>query len=158
MRAKVSRKLAFLGLTLALAAAGCARPPSFTPAEGTLLLDDQPLPNAKIELYPDGSRYGVDYNAVAITDDQGHFTFHGAYKDQDGAPVGKDRVVVTEAPPPRNLRGQSAEAQEAYTKYMQDLKNRPIPGVYASAVKTPLIVEIKSDQKEYTIHLTRKGP
>jgi hypothetical protein len=76
-------------------------------------------------------------------------------KNEPGAVVGKNRVVVINAPPPPEARGMSRKAQEAATRYNANLKNRPIPSQYSTAAKTPAVVEVKQDQKEYTIKLTR---
>jgi len=150
-----SRKACLLGLAAALLLAGCARPPSFTPVEGTVLLNDKPLPNARVEFVPDLSRYGAEYNASGITDENGRFTLSGTYKGEPGGPVGKCRVVVTEAPAPADTRGMDGASQERFAKYVQGLKNRPIPETYGAVGSTPLTVDVKPDQKDYAINLKR---
>jgi hypothetical protein len=51
----------------------------------------------------------------------------------------------------------SQRAQEGYARHLKGLKNRPIPEWYGSAVKTPLIIEVTTAQKDYTLKLTRGG-
>jgi hypothetical protein len=91
-----------------------------------------------------------------VTDDKGHFILTCAYQSQPGAVVGSHRVVVTDAPVPRELRGQSAQAQAKLAQYQAGLKNRPIPAVYGNVGQTPLRIEVKADQKTYAVNLTRK--
>ena len=145
-----------LCLALALLACGCAEaPPRLTEVEGTVLLNDKPLPQALVRFVPDASGPGASLIATGITDDNGHFRLTCDMKNEPGAIVGKNRVVVTDAPPPPEARGPSGKAQEANARYLAGLKNRPIPAAYTTAAKTPVIVEVKPEQKEYTIKLTR---
>jgi hypothetical protein len=140
---------------LCLSAAGCGKqsPPPVTEAGGVVLLNGNPLPNAQVQFVPDLSGFGAELNSTAITDEQGRFQLTCAKDQQAGAVVAKHRVVVTDAP--SKYRGPSAEAQAGYASYVKTLKNRPIPEQYGSVGGTPLRVEVKADQKEYKIELTR---
>src|SRR5206468_6769755 len=82
-----------------LALSGCAKgPPPVTEVSGVVLLEGQPLPQAKVEFIPELSNFGAEMNSTAITDDQGRFTLTCAYKQQSGAVVGKHHVLVSERP------------------------------------------------------------
>jgi hypothetical protein len=147
-----------LCLALALLACGCAEaPPRLTEVEGTVLLDNKPLPQALVRFVPEASGPGAALIATGVTDDQGHFRLTCDMKNEPGAVVGKNRVVVIDAPPPAEARGPSGKAQEAAARYLAGLKmkNRPIPQAYSTAAKTPVTVEVKQEQKDYTIKLTR---
>ena len=69
--------------------------------------------------------------------------------------VGKHKVLVSEAPADESMRGMDGASQERYTRYIQGLRNRPIPPQYGSVGKTPLVIEVTPDKKEYEIKLTR---
>jgi hypothetical protein len=146
-----------LCLGLALTLTGCAKtPPPVTEAEGVVLLDGVPLPNARVEFVPQLSDFGAEMNSSGVTDEKGRFRLTCNDKEQPGAVVGKHRVLVTDPPMPREFRGQSEKAQAAATAYLQGLKNRPIPEAYATVGRTPLEVEVTTEQKSYTLNLTRK--
>jgi hypothetical protein len=146
-----------LGLTLALALCGCGKtPPAVTEAEGVVLLNGKPLPNAQVEFVPMLADFGAEMNSVGVTDEQGRFRLTCNDKRQPGAVVGKHRVLVTDPPMPRELRGQSEKAQKAQTEYQAKLKNRPIPEEYGNVGQTPLQIEVTPEQKSYTLTLTRK--
>jgi len=152
----VPTRLLALCLPLALLACGCGEaPPRLTEVEGTVLLNNKPLPQALVRFVPEANGPGASLVATGITDDKGHFRLICDVKKEPGAVIGKNRVVVINAPPPAEARGLSGKAQEAGARYEASLKNRPIPEAYSSAVKTPVTVEVKPEQKEYTIKLTR---
>jgi hypothetical protein len=157
MRTRTRPLPRYLGLALALLACGCGGSPPLTEVEGTVLLNDQPLPNALVRFVPELPGQEGTLTSVAITDAQGRFRLTCEGKNAPGAVVGKHRVVVTEAPPPEEFRGMSRKAQEGYAAYRARQKNRPIPVVYGNLWKTPLQVEVKQDQKTYPLNLTRKG-
>jgi hypothetical protein len=148
---------AFLGLLVAsgLAVTGCAKsPPPLTEVSGVVLLDGRPLPKARVEFGPQLKEFGAQFNSTALTDDQGRFVMKTA-KDESGAVVATHKVLVTEDTPD-DLRDQGAQARLA--QYHASLKNqnRPIPEVYGNVLQTPIEVEVKKDQKEYSISLTRR--
>ena len=151
MRAKICRACIPLTLSVVVFAAGCTKkPPSFTPAEGTVTLNGQPLPHAKVEFCPELENFGAEFNSTAVTDEKGHFSF-GA----DGAAVGKHKVVILDGPPPAEARGMSEKAQNALTEYKKNLKNRPIPSKYGSYSQTPLEIEVTTGKSNYDLPLTR---
>ena len=155
-RTMIAPALAGLGLVVAVALVGCARvPPPVTDAEGTLLLDGKPLPGAEVEFVPELAHFGAEMNSTGVTDDQGHFRLTCVYNQQPGAVVGKHHVVVTEAPTPPELRGMDGRSQARLAEYLAKLKNRPIPEVYGTLGKTPLVVEVKAGEKTYDLQLTR---
>jgi hypothetical protein len=145
-----------LALTV-LALGGCnkVRPPTLTEVEGTVLLDGKPLPNAQVEFQPDLPKFRAEYNSYATTDDNGHFQMVCAHMQTPGAAIGKHRVLVSEPPAPKEFRGMDGESQERYARYVDGLKNRPIPPQYGAANTTPLNIEVKAGQKTYDINLSR---
>ncbi len=147
--------LLYLGLALVLLASGCARPPQVTEVEGTVLLNNEPLPNALVQFVPDLPGQEGSLSSNAVTDDKGNFRLVCSRGQEPGAVVGKHRVVITDAPPPAEVRGLSPKAQQAEAKYRAGLKNRPIPETYGSVLKTPLVIEVTPDKKTYTLTLTR---
>jgi hypothetical protein len=143
-----------IALLFCLVALGCSRLPAVTEVEGTVYLNDEPLPNARIQFIPELDGFGAEVYSQAITDEQGHYCLSFPFKEKTGAVVGKHRVVIADPPPPKEMRGQREESQEKVVNYFKGLKNRPIPRVYASAVNTPLVVEVKGDQQIYDLHLS----
>ena len=150
--------LAGLALGAALALPGCAKvPPPVTDAEGTVLLDGKPLPQAQVEFVPELRNFGAEMDSLAVTDDRGHFHLTCTYKQQPGAVVGKHHVLVSEPPTPAEFGSQDERTQAKFAQYMAKLKNRPIPEAYGTLGKTPLVVEVKPGQTTYDLQLTR-GP
>jgi hypothetical protein len=146
--------VAALGLVV-LCLAGCTKtPPSVVEVTGVVLLNGEPLPKAKVDFVPQLAGFGADQNSSAVTDDQGRFTLSYKFGTQPGAVVGLHHVVVTNYMPPE-YHSISADAQNRWAEYLKGLKNRPIPEQYTSVVKTPLKIEVKPDQKEYKVELTR---
>jgi hypothetical protein len=134
-----------------LALCGCSKggPPPIVPAEGLVLLNGQPLPNALIAFVPKVPDLGYEYVAVGTTDEKGRFQLD--CKGQSGACACENRVTVVDAPIPEGTRGnQTAEA-----KYYAGLKNRPIPDQYANVARTPLAVTVTAGQTEYKVELKR---
>jgi hypothetical protein len=135
--------------------AGCAkRPPVMTEVEGTLLMNNAPLPFAQIEFMPELSGFGAEYNSTAVTDAKGQFKLTRA-NGEPGAAVAPHRVVVSDPPPPPEARGMSGESQAKLSQWMARLANRPIPEYYSNYSQTTLKVEVKADQKKYELKMTR---
>ena len=140
---------------VAILAAGCSpKMPPVVPASGTVYLDGQPLPLARVEFVPDLKHFGAESNSTAVTDEEGRFTLTCNHEQKSGAVVAMHRVLVIEHIPD-DLRGVSAKAQERLAQYQSRLKNRPIPEEYAIVSRTPITVEVKQGQHTYDIHLTR---
>src|SRR5262249_27933788 len=160
MRGKTVRALVWLGSLLALALPGCGKPPRppVVPVEGVLLLNGQPLPQARIEFVPDLEHYGAEMNSTGLTDDQGRFTLTCAYQGQPGAAVAKHRVLVTNPPTPEGARGQDEKSQAVYAQFQAKLKNRPIPPAYSNVARPPCVGEVKADRNSYGLKLTRYLP
>jgi hypothetical protein len=144
-----------LGLAT-LPVAGCKKtPPPLTEVEGRVLLNGNPLPNAYVEFMPELKGWGAEVNSTGLTDDKGYFRLTWAYREQPGAVVATHRVVVTDPPPTKEMRGPSQASQERLAAFLTSLKNRPIPKQYGGYSETPLRVEVKPDQKVYDLVLTR---
>jgi len=121
-----------------------------------VLLNGQPLPNAYVEFVPQLSDFGAELNSTGTTDEKGQFRLICNEKKQPGAVVAKHRVLVTNPPMPRELRGQDGRSQVAASEFLAKLENRPIPEVYGAVGRTPLEVDVTAGQKSYTLNLTRK--
>ncbi len=140
-----------------LLASGCGpRLPPFTKVEGTVLLDGRPLPGAVVEFVPELTGFGADYNSTAITDDKGHYELVSVYKKTPGALVARHHVLVREQPIPEEYRTRSEENERKLKELLSGLTNRPIPRVYASFTKTPLIVEVTKQQSTHDLTLLRQ--
>src|SRR5690349_16497067 len=104
----VPTRLLVLCLPLVLLTCGCGEaPPRLTEVEGTVLLNEKPLPKALVRFVPEANGPGASLIATGITDDKGHFRLTCDMKNEPGACVGKNRVVVVDAPPPAEARGMS---------------------------------------------------
>ncbi len=135
----------------ALLQAGCSsQPPAIIPAEGTVLLNGQPLPHAQVDFVPMIQGFGAEYIATATTDEKGRFklTCNGGVP---GACACENRVTVIEGPFPENVRGN----QTAEGRFLNTLSNRPIPIVYSSVANTPLIITVSAERTDYTLELKR---
>jgi hypothetical protein len=149
------RGLGLAALCLFLAGCGGRQPPAVTEVEGVLLLDGRPLPSAQLEFLPEQEGLGPEWIATGLTDKDGRFQLSLSFQQKPGAAVGSHRVVVRDAPPPADARGQDERSQERLNKYLDGLANRPIPAVYKAAGTTTARVEVKADQKAYEIKLKR---
>jgi hypothetical protein len=149
-------RLFLASVVLLFALGGCAKkPPAVTFVEGTLLLNNEPLPFAHVEFYPELSNFGSEMNSSAETDEKGHFTLICHATGESGAAVATHRVVVIEASPPKEMRGMDAQSQTRLAEHMKKLTNRPIPGAYGNYSNTPLRVTVTADQRSYTLELKR---
>ena len=147
-------RLAMFGayLTILLTMAGCGgeSPSPIVPAQGTVILNNAPLPNAQVRFIPQID-FGAQYIATAVTDEQGKFALQ--CNDQPGACEGENIVIVTEADIPAKLQGENAQRELA--AYLRALKNRPIPRNYTTPVNSPLRVTVSEGQAEYNLELKR---
>ena len=127
-----------------------AERPEIVEAEGVVLLNGKPLPNARVRFCPE-SGSGSAYTAEGVTDEAGRFKLmcHG----QPGAVSGENQVVVMEGEIPPDLTRSSA--REKLRAYLENLPNRPIPAIYANVVQTPLTVQVSAAQTNYCIVLKR---
>jgi hypothetical protein len=141
-------------LAVALALAGCSKSsPDLVTVEGEVLLNGQPLPNATVTFVPMIEGFGAEYMASGVSDEKGHFKV--VCPGKNGAPVGENRVTVTNPSPPEGARGQSAAAQAKAAAFFASLKNRPIPRQYTTVVSTPLVINVTASQAEYRLELQR---
>lgn len=138
----------------ALTFCGCSKgPPPIVPVQGVILLNDQPLPHARIRFAPNLQGPGGDYLAEGVSDDDGRFEL--TCKGKPGACACENMVIVIEGPMTPKGRGMSEAAQAEAARFLASLKNRPIPPIYATASKTPLFVTVTADQTEYKLELKR---
>lgn len=141
---------------MAVLTAGCApQLPPIVPVSGTVYLDGQPLPFARIEFVPDLKHFGAETNSTAVSDENGRFTLVCNLQQQLGAVVANHHVTVMEHAPDE-LRGMSGKAQQLLSDYQSKLKNRPIPEAYSTISRSKLTVEVTAEQSTYDLNLTRK--
>jgi hypothetical protein len=138
------------------ALAGCNTQSSLdmTEAEVVVTINNQPLPNAQVSLFPSDAKAGPNAIAIGVTDATGRAKLSIGAKP--GACVGPNKVTITEAPPPAEARSDDPdEAQRKNAAYAAGLKNRPIPAKYATVAQSDSSIDVKKDQKEYKIDLKR---
>jgi hypothetical protein len=141
------------GLLAVFCAWGCGKkPPPIVEVEGRVTVAGKPLPRAEVRFYP-MIGFGGEYIAAGETDEQGRFKL--TCMGRPGACACENRVTVTEAPLPEELRGATGEAQARQGRYLAGLKNRPIPPQYANLAQSPLKVQVSADRKEYNLDLAR---
>ena len=81
LHAHTARLLAFGFVTVVLFTAGCGKiVPAVTEVQGVVLLDNKPLPNAKVEFLPE-IEVGPEWISTGITDKDGKFTLTMPQKD-----------------------------------------------------------------------------
>lgn len=142
-----------VGLSGVIGLAGCAhRLPPLVAAQGTVLLNGQPLPKASVTFVPMLDHFGAEANSTAVTDENGHFILTCAYNNQPGAVVGTHVVLVSETMPEDLRNVQDSRVVDAYRA---KLGNRPIPPDYSSVSKSPIKIEVKEGQSEYKVELKR---
>jgi hypothetical protein len=133
--------------------AGCggkAPPPPIVIVEGVVRLDGKPLNKAQVRFIP-LIDHGPEYVASGVTDESGRFKL--TCKGQPGACACQNRVLVTEADIPPHLQGEAAQLELA--RYFQALGGRPIPLKYGDLTQSPLAIDVKPEQKDYALDLTR---
>ena len=88
-----SRKDVFLGLTLAVAFAGCQRGSEWElfPADGQITQGNKPVPGATVAFHSSAS----PRIATGVTDDAGHFSLT-TFEDGDGAVAAEYVVTVSQ--------------------------------------------------------------
>jgi hypothetical protein len=146
--------LATVSSAISLFFCGCSEgPPPIVPVEGVLLLNNEPLPHAKVRFAPNLHGPGGDFLAEGITDENGRFQL--TCKGQPGACACENMVIVVEGPMIPEGRGPSGAAQAAADRFLASMKNRPIPKEYGMASKTPLSVNVVQGQTEYKLELRR---
>jgi hypothetical protein len=132
-------------------AAGCGEaPPPIVNVEGTVRLGGKPLNKVRV-VFISLSKAGKGYIASGVTDEEGRYRL--TRDGQPGACAGENRVLVQESDAPRELLGESLEAQAGLVKYYQSLGNRPIPALYGTAVQSPLRATVTADQEKYDFDL-----
>ena len=151
-------RLAFaasLLIAIAATSSGCGKPkpPPIVEVKGRITINDAPLSSARIRFMPTFPGFGAEVIAEGVSDADGRYSL--TCSGGSGACIGTHRVVVEEGPLPPGTSGESGEAQMKMTKYLQGLANRPIPSQYGSIAQTPLTVDVKADETNYDLKLTR---
>jgi hypothetical protein len=127
-----------------LAGCGETNAPTNDRVEGTVTLDNVPLPGVRVEFVPDAKPGVKAPLSSAFTDEKGRYSLtHG--KNRPGAAIGKHFVVVIQG---RSQGGDDREARVAAAA-------ATVPRVYALANQTPLVVEVTKEQHVYDLMLSR---
>jgi hypothetical protein len=140
------------GAALLVISAGCGKapPPPIVEVEGIVRLDGRPLKKVEVRFVPTIDQ-GGEYVATGVTNDAGEFKL--TCKGQPGACACENRVLVMEAELPGHLKSESAQVDLA--RYFRSLGGRPLPPQYGNLAESPITVNVRADQKEYNIDLTR---
>jgi len=139
----------FTGMT------GCAKkPPETIEAGGQLLLNGVPLASAEVRFIPLHPGLDANYMSTGVTDQEGRFKL-AMLSGKSGVCVCNHQVLVMEGPLPDEARGMSDNAQTIALRYLEGLKNRPIPDHYSDAVRSPIKIDVVKDQTDYKIELAR---
>jgi hypothetical protein len=142
------RRFGSIFAALLVCGLGCSKS-DLVPVAGTVLLDDQPLANARVSLVPQD---GAGVPAQAMTDGEGRFTI-ATHAQGDGAAAGEYRVVITklEATYGRPLPT-SDDAMETLVKGQQEkakhglpVAKSLVPVIYTDAARTPLRLTAPAD-------------
>jgi hypothetical protein len=142
---------ALFGAVVAASLGGCGKgPPPLVEAEGVVRLQGTPLRKVLVRFVP-LTDYGPEYIATGVTDEAGRFRL--TCKGRPGACAGENRVLVTEADLPNELKGEKAQVQLAH--YFRALGGRPLPEKYGDLTQSPLVAHVKAEQKEYPFDLAR---
>jgi hypothetical protein len=140
------RALIVLGCWIAIIIGGCNKGPTveYGNVQGTLRINGKPQRAVGIQFTPDREKgNGIPAFASGTSDNQGKYTLKYSFKDKvgDGAPVGWQRVVLT-------------DLTVGVTPQGQEPKPSVIPIAYSAATTTPLLVEVKAGDN--TINLEVK--
>jgi len=139
-------------LTLTAMAGGCQRGPTWdlAPVEGTVTKDGQPLTGIEVTFMPeiDAGAQGSP-PAQGTTDKAGHYRLRN-HNGDEGAVVGKYRVVLKRAggqmlPELSQLLPEMAKRLEKQQKPAGDAPQ--LPASYERFDKTPLRVEVRSGEQ-----------
>lgn len=95
-------RLRWTVLVLAIAVAGCTRPPEFAPVQGTVTRGGRPVAKVEVAFYADGDTRGP--RATGLTDDSGRYHLR-AETGEDGAVVGQYRVCLFDRSLPLRFPG-----------------------------------------------------
>lgn len=114
-RIRLAWQLTFASLMVAIVGCGDG---NYVPVSGVVLLDGQPLADAKLVFEPiadaDGNTGGSP--SYGRTDDQGRYTLKSPVADQAGASLGKHRVRIITARAPEYTEAQITKARETLRK------------------------------------------
>ncbi len=145
-------RIAALLCPVSMALVGCVgnSPPPIVEAKGVVKINDQPLSKAQVKFIPE-IPFGPEYIAVGVTDENGRFKL--TCNGQSWACACLNKVTITEQEIPDELLAETAQGK--LKKYLDSLKNRPIPKLYGSLAKTPLKADVTADQNQYDFNLKR---
>ena len=154
--------LFLLGLVL-----GCGdKRPTLVPVKGRLTLDGKPVPFKHVKFLPVNVTPGI--GGGAVTDKEGNYSLianrPGSIKDEPGVPPGAYRVVIVEplfdpeaiAPPTKPEDGPAPAVGIPQPKKTGTKVG--IPGNYANAETTTLMVEVPANGGEINLEMNSPAP
>lgn len=130
--------------------------PAVVEAHGVVLLNKEPLPGAVVEFVPMAEGFDSEMKSLAVTDDQGKFTLKCNWQEQPGAAVAKHKVLVYENAPSGSEEARVRGSRNRAPAQTPSLPNRPIPTKYGTVASTPVEIEVKQGQADYTVDLVRQ--
>lgn len=155
MIATIRKCCALTVLGAAVFAGGCAKSlPPIVPVEGTITVNNQPLPFVYVTFSPQLSDWGPEANSYGETDDKGHFTLICTYNQSAGAVVGKHLVGLGEKLPDE-ARNQDVASAKRVAARLAGLPNRPIPPGHGRG--GAIEVEVTKGKATYDINLIRSA-
>lgn len=134
--------LALLATSLVL---GCGSGGTLVPVDGTVLLDNQPLPDVLITFVPEAAGTGTPIRSMGISDASGNFRLK-AETLSPGASPGVHRVIV------EDLAILDAPRSEDGT--VISLPTKRFPSVYSDPLRTPLRAIIKAESEPISLELS----
>lgn len=163
------------GVCCLLLVTGCGGS-GYAPVSGTVLLNGQPLEDAKLIFEPVGDASGNASGNVSYgrTDAAGRYTLRCPIAAQDGAVVGKHRVRIVTATVPTYTEAQKSQARaalekqeeqsggnaadvtdEMVTAYLSDrilpTHSESLPAKYNSQTELEFVVESGDNQADFTL-------
>jgi hypothetical protein len=151
-----SMKLGFLisCCSFVLLLSGCGGDGSIevVPVSGVLKLRGKPLANAEIKLVPMAEGLDGNFTAYGVTDAKGEFVLRLPGKDESGCCACDCKVLVVEGPIPGD-RGEDEASIMKAARFVESLKNRPIPKEYERLLTTPLTLTIVADNPKIELTL-----
>ena len=142
-RTAITRPLRYAGLAFSLLLAGCggggSKGPVLAQVHGTVSLDGQPLPHARVVFQPSGENASP---SIGETDDKGAFELAFTRRSK-GALPGQHTVRITTAGVVSDPSGKETIVLEK------------VPPRYNE--KTELTYEVKPDANEFAIQLDTKA-
>jgi hypothetical protein len=142
------RVVIWIVICVAIGPAGCSKSApnvDFATTQGTVRINGRPQRQIQVLFSPDPEKgNGLPAFAGGVSDDQGNYTLKYSYhnKTGDGAPVGWNRVVLT-------------DLSVGYPREGQAPKPSAVPPAYGAPATTPLLVEVKAGDNKIDLDVKK---